>query len=150
MKIALSTLITFAFSLTLCSSTMARVETYSLTVDVKNLRNAKGVVQFALYNKDGSIPDEDYENYYKILYAEIVNGSSTITFINILPRKYAVNILHDENENGKIDKGFFLPIEGIGFSNFQTIGFSNRPNFTKASFEIKHLLANFQIRLAKP
>jgi uncharacterized protein (DUF2141 family) len=40
---------------------------YSLTIDVKNLRNAKGIVQFALYNKDGSIPDEDYENYYKII-----------------------------------------------------------------------------------
>jgi uncharacterized protein (DUF2141 family) len=50
--------------------------------------------------------------------------------------KYAVNILHDENENGEIDKGFILPIEGIGFSNFQSIGFSNRPSFSKASFDL--------------
>jgi uncharacterized protein (DUF2141 family) len=110
---------------------------YSLTIDVKNLRNAKGVVQFALYNKDGSIPDEDYENYYKIVKGEIVNGSSTITFKNIPSGKYAVNILHDENKNGKIDKGFILPKEGIGFSNFQSIGLTNRPNFSKASFELK-------------
>ncbi|XQP83973.1 MAG: DUF2141 domain-containing protein [Candidatus Pollutiaquabacter aromativorans] len=110
---------------------------YSLTIEVKNLRNAKGVVQFALYNKDGSIPDEDYENYYKIVKGEIVNGSSTITFKNIPSGKYAVNILHDENKNGKIDKGFILPIEGIGFSNFQSIGLTNRPNFSKASFELK-------------
>jgi uncharacterized protein (DUF2141 family) len=42
--------------------------------------------------------------------------------------------LHDENKNGVIDKGFILPIEGIGFSNYETIGFSNRPSFEIASF----------------
>ena len=49
---------------------------------------------------------------------------------------YAVNILHDENKNGKIDKGLIMPNEGIGFSNFQSIGFSNRPSFSKASFRV--------------
>ena len=137
MKITIITLLAFALSLTLYSFVKPNAETFSLTIDVKNLRNEKGVVQFALYNKDGSIPDEDYENYYKIVKGEIVNGSSTITFKNIPTGKYAVNILHDENKNGKIDKGFILPKEGIGFSNFQSIGFANRPNFSKASFELK-------------
>lgn len=137
MKITIITLIAFALSLTLYSFTSSNPDTYSLTIEVKNLRNEKGVVQFALYNKDGSIPDEDYENYYKILTGKIVNGSSSITFKNIPSGKYAVNILHDENKNGKIDKGFILPIEGIGFSNLQSIGLRNRPNFSKASFELK-------------
>ena len=137
MKIAIITLLAFSLSLTLYSFAKPNAETFYLTIDVKNLRNEKGVVQFALYNKDGSIPDEDYENYYKIIKGEIVNGSSRITFKNIPTGKYAVNILHDENKNGKIDKGFILPIEGIGFSNFQSIGLTNRPNFSKASFELK-------------
>ena len=137
MKITIITLLAFALSLTLYSFAKPNAETFSLTVDVKNLRNEKGVVQFALYNKDGSIPDEDFENYYKIVKGEIENASSTITFKNIPSGKYAVNILHDENKNGKIDKGFILPIEGIGFSNFQSIGLTNRPNFSKASFELK-------------
>ena len=137
MKITIITLLAFALSLTLYSFAKPNAETFSLTVDVKNLRNEKGVVQFALYNKDGSIPDEDFENYYKIVKGEIVNASLTITFKNIPSGKYAVNILHDENKNGKIDKGFILPIEGIGFSNFQSIGLTNRPNFSKASFELK-------------
>ena len=136
MKIAITILIAFVFSLTLYSFANPSADTYSLTIEVKNLRNSMGVVQFALYNKNGSIPDEEYENYYKILKGEIVNGSSTITFKNIPSGKYAINILHDENKNGKIDKGFILPIEGIGFSNFQSIGLTNRPNFSKASFEL--------------
>lgn len=92
-------------------------------------------MQFALYNKDGSIPDENFNKCYKLLKANIVNGSSTITFQGIPAGKHAVNILHDENNNGKIDKGFLLPKEGIEFSNFKTIGLSNRPSFLKASFD---------------
>jgi len=111
-------------------------KTVSLTINVDNLRNSKGIVQFALYNKNGIIPDEDFTKCYKILKANIVNKSSTITFRNIPIGRYAINILHDENNNGKIDKGFILPIEGLGFSNFKTIGLSNKPSFAKASFDL--------------
>lgn len=123
---------------TLYSFTNQKTETFSLTIEVKDLKNSKGIVQFALYNKDGTIPDEDYKKCYKILKEKILNRSSKVTFTNLPQGKYAVNILHDENENGEIDKGFILPIEGIGFSNFQSIGFSNRPNFSKASFELNN------------
>ena len=101
-------------------------ESSSLTVEVIDLRNSTGVVQFALYNKEGSIPDEDFKHYYKILKRSIVNGSSTVTFNNLPKGKYAINILHDENKNGKIDKGFILPKEGIGFSNYTSVGLTNR------------------------
>jgi uncharacterized protein (DUF2141 family) len=109
---------------------------YSLTITVNSLRNKNGIVQFALYNKNGSIPDENYSNYCKMLKGEIVNNSSKIMFKNIPKGQYAVNVLHDENRNGKIEKGFIFPIEGVGFSNFKTIGFTNRPNFIKASFDL--------------
>ena len=110
--------------------------TYSLSVKVDGLRNSKGVVQFALYNRDGTIPDEKFENYYKLETSNIHNGSSEFIFSNLPAGRYAVNILHDENKNGKIDKGFILPIEGVGFSNYESIGLSNRPKFSKASFEL--------------
>ena len=122
--------------LTLSSFNNQKGETYSLTVEVKELQNSKGVVQFALYNKDGTIPDEDYKKCWKILKEKIQNGTSKVTFSNLPLGKYAVNILHDENENGEIDKGFILPIEGVGFSNYQSIGLTNRPNFSKASVDL--------------
>lgn len=122
--------------LTLSSFNNQKGENYSLTVEVNGLQNSKGIVQFALYNKDGTIPDEDYKKCCKILKEKIQNGSSKVTFNNLPLGKYAVNILHDENENGEIDKGFILPIEGVGFSNYQSIGLTNRPNFSKASFEL--------------
>lgn len=111
-------------------------EQNSLTVKVENLRNSKGTVQIALYNKDGSIPDEQYKNYFKMEKVTIINGTAQYTFPNLPKGNYAVNILHDENSNGKIDKGLILPKEGIGFSNYSSIGLTNRPNFKKASFEL--------------
>ncbi len=111
-------------------------ETYSLKVTVKNLRNSKGVVQFAVYNKDGTIPDEKYKKFYRKDIAAITNNTASLTFNNIPKGKYAVNILHDEDKDGKIDKGFILPTEGIGFSNYKSIGLTNRPKFSKASFQI--------------
>jgi len=109
---------------------------FFLTVTVDDLRNSKGTIQFSLYNKEGSIPDEEYEKYYKQKIGTIENGSSSMVFSNLPKGIYAVNILHDENSNGKIDKGFILPIEGIGFSNFHSIGITSRPNFIKASFKL--------------
>ena len=114
----------------------AQNERYTLTIMVEGLRNSKGVVQFTLYNKEGSIPDTKFKAFYKMEKAKISNGVSTISFTGLPKSRYAINILHDENENGKLDKGLVLPTEGIGFSNYTNIGLSNRPNFSKASFEL--------------
>ena len=112
-------------------------DTCSLTVNVTGLRNNKGHVLFALYNADGSLPDEYYENFYRLNTAEIINHSSKFTFENLPAGRYAVNILHDEDKNGKIKKGVILPKEGIGFSNFEKIGPLNKPNYKKASFVVE-------------
>jgi uncharacterized protein (DUF2141 family) len=111
-------------------------ETFSLTIVVKDLRNSKGIVQFSLYNKNGTIPDEKFQKMFKKQRAKIINGASVVTFKNLLKGRYAVNMLHDENSNGKVDKGFMLPIEGVGFTNYKSIGLRNKPNFNKASFPV--------------
>jgi uncharacterized protein (DUF2141 family) len=121
-------------------------ESYYLTVKVNDLRNSTGVVVFALYNKDGSIPDEKLKKYYKKEIVPIVKNLATVTFNNLPKGNYAVVILHDENNNSKIDKKFIFPTEGVGFSNFQTINLSNRPSFSKASFLInENLIKNIKI-----
>ncbi|MBN9314089.1 MAG: DUF2141 domain-containing protein [Chryseobacterium sp.] len=136
MKATIFIILTVGLCFFFCSFSENQAKTNTLTVKVENLRNSKGVVQFALYKKDNSIPDEDYKKYYQLEKAKIVNGKSEITFKNLPKGKYAVNILHDENNNSKIDKGLILPKEGIGFSNYSSIGLTNRPNFKKASFDL--------------
>jgi len=136
MKEAIKILLSFLTILMLSSFSNQKQETCSLTIDVSELRNSEGTVQFALYNREDAFPDEHYKKYFKKLTGKIVNGASTVTFENLPEGKYAVNILHDENNDGKIKKGIIFPKEGIGFSNFQSIGFSNRPTFSKASFNV--------------
>jgi uncharacterized protein (DUF2141 family) len=115
--------------------------TNSLTVKVSGLRNTEGHVQFSIYNKEGSIPDQYYKKHYRQLNGKIVNGTSTVIFKNLPKGRYAINVLHDENKNGIIEKGWIFPVEGIGFSNFSDIGFSNRPSFKKASFYLDQNLS---------
>lgn len=115
----------------------AHQKLFSLTAEVDNLRNNEGSVIFALYNRNDAFPDEHYKKYYKKAVGQIHNGKSSITFKDLPEGKYAVNILHDEDNNGKIKKGFILPKEGIGFSNYQSIGLGNKPKFSKAAFELK-------------
>ncbi|BBE20108.1 hypothetical protein AQPE_4299 [Aquipluma nitroreducens] len=121
----------------LSSFSIQKQEPCSLTIEVNELRNSKGTVLFTLYNREDAFPDEHYKKYFKKLTGKIVNGSSSVTFKNLPEGKYAVNILHDENNDGKIKKGIILPKEGIGFSNYESIGFSNRPSFAKASFSVQ-------------
>ena len=131
-------LIVLSFLLILASfNYMGDAGSYSLTVEVNETRNSKGVVQFALYNEEGSIPDEKYAKYYKLLTATINDGTSSVTFTDLPVGTYVINILHDENRNGEVDKGFVLPKEGLGFSNYESLGITNRPKYSKASFELK-------------
>jgi uncharacterized protein (DUF2141 family) len=120
----------------LSSFSIQKQESFSLTVEVTDLRNSEGTVLFALYNREDAFPDEHYKKYFKKLTGKIVNGASSVTFESLPAGKYAVNILHDENNDGKIKKGLIMPKEGIGFSNYKSIGFSNRPSFSKASFNM--------------
>jgi len=111
-------------------------KTVSLTVRVDALRNSDGVVQFSLYNKDGSIPDEKFERFYRQKVTPITKNSSSAVFENLPKGTYAVTIHHDEDRDGKIDKGFILPTEGVGVSNYDSIGLTNRPSFSGASFKV--------------
>ena len=128
----------FLIGVTITIKSVKPENLYSLTVTVNNLRNSDGTMIFALYNENGSIPDQKFKKYYRKETVRIVGKKSEITFNNLPQGLYAVTILHDENNNEKIDTKFMLPLpkEGVGFSNYEDFGLSNKPNFSKASFQL--------------
>ena len=139
MKVTIKTLLALIAIFTIGSS-IAQDSTkkgYSLRVTADNFRNSKGVAQFAIYNRDGTIPDEKLKRYFKKEVSQIHDGKSSVTFKNLPRGNYAITVHHDENSNGEIDKIFFYPKEGFGISNFMEISLSNRPDFSKACFELK-------------
>ncbi len=120
-------------TLAILCSTMA-LQAQTLTVVATGLKNDKGEVQFSLYNKEGTIPDKTLSKYYKMKRVAITGTTAKAVFKDLPDGRYAVSVFHDENNNGKIDKGLIMPKEGVGLSNYKSINFFNLPNFKKASF----------------
>lgn len=67
-----------------------------------------------------------------------VTGGETLSlkFEDLKPGKYAVMVMHDENDNGKLDSNILgIPKEGYGFSNNPNV--MRRPTFEEAMVEVE-------------
>ncbi len=88
-----------------------------LTVTVTKIQGDKGDILIGVYNRDdGSFAD--ISKYYKKVAVKIDGKRVSTTFKGLPNGVYAVAVIHDENQNKKIDKNFLgIPTEGYGFSN---------------------------------
>ena len=109
----------------------------NLTVIVTGFKNNKGAAQISLYNKYRTISDKKQNKYYKTKSTFIHNNKAEVIFMNLLNGRYAVSVYHDENNNHKLDRGLFMPKEGVGLSNFHKFSLFNFPSFKKAAFLLK-------------
>lgn len=110
---------------------------YTLTIEVVNFRNTNGQLILLLYNTDDAFRDESLTEFYQKQIVEIDSKDSIIvSFENLRPGQYAIKLIHDENADGKMNRLFLKPKEGLGVSNFETISLTNRPSFQKAAFEV--------------
>lgn len=108
--------------------------TGTLTIRVKGLKNDKGQVGVALFASAASFPRS--ERAFRGQTARIEGGRAVVHFGPLDPGTYAVAVLHDENENGKMDFNFLgMPLEGYGFSNDASALFGP-PSFEKAAFRL--------------
>lgn len=109
-------------------------ERFPLTVRVSQLENDKGRVAVALFASAEDFPDQKRALAGQL--TRIQKGKASVTFPNLLPGRYAVAVLHDENENSKMDFNFLgMPLEGYGFSNDASAPFGP-PSFDDAAFKL--------------
>jgi uncharacterized protein (DUF2141 family) len=107
----------------------------TVNVEVLNLKSSKGYVLVSLYNNAKDFPKDAKQAIGKGK-ATIENGRAIVTFNNLPAGKYAAAILHDENNNLKMDFNIVgMPKEGYGFSN-DAKGLFGPPSFEKASFNV--------------
>lgn len=109
------------------SNGQARVE-----VVVTGVRDTAGTIMVALF------PDQ--ETFLKKpltgKMTKAVQGQVHLTFDNVAPGEYAASIIHDANDNRKLDSNFIgIPKEGFGFSN-DAMGTFGPPTFEKAKFKV--------------
>jgi len=104
----------------------------TLTVNIENLKNVNGDILIGLYDSASNFPRKVATG--KVI--KVTDKEMTVTFPDIKPGKYAVSVLHDENQNKDMDQGKLgIPKEGYGFYN-NVMGVMGPPSFKKARFQI--------------
>ena len=121
--------VTFA----VCFWTVASAQSSTLTVQVINVKNTKGKILFALFNRAEGFP-ETHQKAFRLHEAIPVKGTTTVAFDNLPHGTYALAVFHDENQDEKLNTNFVgIPKEPYGFSNNARPAFS-APGFKEASF----------------
>jgi len=106
------------------------VRAADLVVAVTGVRNDKGNVHVDICTKETFLKDCAWSGD-----APARAGTTIVTVRNLPPGRYAAQAFHDENRNGKVDRGLFgIPKEGVGFSNDAKIRMAP-PKFAEAMFD---------------
>lgn len=130
--------------LALLASLPAATGTTELSVDIANLRSAKGLVRVCLTadptNFPACIDDAD------AVTRSIPASAHSIRFDGLPRGDYAVAVIHDENGNRKLDTFVGIPREGFGFSRNPPIGFGP-PHFAAARFTLGSDAGVQQVRM---
>jgi uncharacterized protein (DUF2141 family) len=114
-----------------------------LTVTISDIRSAKGTLMVSVVNSDAA-----WNNQEKPVAAQKIaaGGKEVVLQFNLPAGDYAVQVMHDENENGKLDTNFMgMPIEGYGFSNNPQV--MRRAHFDEARFAIAEVAKSIIVRL---
>lgn len=100
---------------------------------VTDLRTQQGSLRIAIADSEAGWSDTE-----KAVAGTVRKAHGTeqkFHFPDLPPGSYAVMVMHDENDNGKLDSNFMgMPIEGYGFSN--NPGVMRKPTFEEARFDL--------------
>jgi len=108
----------------------------TLTVQVTNIKGNSGSIGLLLFNQSEGFPS-DHSKAIGRTFIPVAQAAKGYTFSGLKPGSYAVAVVHDANNNGKMDTGMFgIPKEGYGVSNdaVRTLG---PPLFTDAVVSVK-------------
>ena len=112
----------------------------TLVIEISGIRNNKGHVLVALYNRADGFPDQS-DKAFKKLRIPATTSILKCSFEDLPPGSYAFGIIHDENDNQKLDTGLFgIPKEGFVFSR-NAMGTIGPPSFKDAAIEIGNSFA---------
>lgn len=107
----------------------------SVSIEVTELRNTKGVVRACMSPDPKKFPrcQGDPAAYRAVVKAD---EATSINFTGVAPGRYAIALLHDENDNGKADRMLgMMPREGYGFSRDAKVRMGP-PKFEEAAIDI--------------
>ncbi|MFN5223266.1 MAG: DUF2141 domain-containing protein [Bacteroidota bacterium] len=104
-----------------------------IRVVVKGIKPVTGNIGILLFKSKEGFPGDQNKS---VLQAKVMVKSSSVEhlFSGLAPGRYAVSIVHDANNNGKLDTNFMgIPKEGYGVSN-NAINSFGPPRYDESSF----------------
>lgn len=110
--------------------------TYAITIVVTGIRSNQGVIRFKFYDEATPFPDDKGFLRIAVPKTEVVDGTFKATYYGFPSRQMGIALLDDENDNWKLDMGWFLPKEGHAFSNYHHTAL-RRPTYKDFSFTLK-------------
>lgn len=117
-----------------------------LRVEISNLHSNQGSVYCAVYAEPGAGFPTDQSKAKTSVKVSIKDRHALCEFADLAPGVYAVTMLHDENENGKMDTDWMgIPKEGYGATR-DAKGIMGPPKFKDAAFTYKGGGLTLQIR----
>ncbi len=128
-------------------SVIAYSQNKEITINISGLKSDKGKCILYLYNNEKGFPTEA-DKALNTSKSKIVNSKSTIVLKVIADGEYAISVIHDENDNGILDKNFMgMPKEGVGVSN-NAKGFFGPPEYDDSKFRLnkKSLTTNITMK----
>jgi uncharacterized protein (DUF2141 family) len=124
----------------------SKSNTGTLNITIENVSNKEGTIRVLLFEENKGFPDKP-ENALLSRNVEISNMPVIFEMKDVPYGEYALSILHDENNNRKMDTNFLkIPQEGYGFSNNASARFS-APDFEEAAFKLESESKSMKIKL---
>lgn len=132
-------IVAFVPFLSFPASAQGRVE-----AEITNFESSKGTCRACLFNNAASFTGEGGEPY-RCVEVPVTGKKVQVVFDNVAAGTYALFVLHDANNNKKMDKNFVgIPKEGYGASR-NKLPFAAAPSFNDNKFAVQN---NSAVRLS--
>ncbi len=118
---------------------------HELVIRITNIQNTTGKpLLVGVYAQTDDFPGYNKSSYNKKVLAK--TSEVSVSF-KLPPGEYAVGLMHDLNENGRIDKNWVgYPTEPFGFSkNFKPL--MGAPSFKDCSIDLRQGSQRIEIKL---
>ena len=121
----------FSITFTTAQTSEGKNNTSSIHVKINKLPSSNGHVILTLHSEETFMKSAGI----RTIKAEITDGKIDVNFEDITPGTYAILVIHDTNDNNKIDfQPNGMPKEAYGASN-NNMSFGP-PQFSNAKFEV--------------
>ena len=118
----------------------------NLTVEIDGLKNKQGQVCASIFAKSQGFPN-DRDRVIQRQCTKINDIPVKLTFENLPAGSYAVAVMHDSNEDLKLNRNSLgMPTEGFGFSKNPEVR-TSAPKFSEAAIVLAGPNTSVQVHL---